>query len=90
MWEVVEQGWVDMQGAAEVAEDRMGLRVEEEDIQAEGGRQVARLPGLVVAEEGIIERIVMTATEKRALLNVGRQYYPLGSGHLALAAFVVE
>ena len=60
MWEVVEEGWVDMEGAAEVAEDRMGRRLEEEDIRAEGGRQVARLRE-VVEEGDIIEGIVMTA-----------------------------
>jgi hypothetical protein len=66
MWEVLEEGWVDMEGAAEVAEDRMGRRLEEEDIRAEGDRQVARLRGLVVPEGDTIERIVMAATEKRA------------------------
>ncbi len=60
MWEVVEGGWVDMEGAAEVAEDRMGRPVAE-DIRAEGDRQVAR-PREVVAEGDIIEGIVMTAT----------------------------
>jgi hypothetical protein len=66
MWELLEEGWVDMEGAAEVAEDRMGRRLEEEDIRAEGDRQVARLRRLVVPEGDIIERIVMAATEKRA------------------------
>jgi hypothetical protein len=69
MWEVLEEGWVDMVGAAEVAQDRMGRRLEEEDIRAEGDRQVARLRGLVGPEGGIIERIVMAATEKRASLK---------------------
>ena len=58
-----------MEGAAEVAEDRMGRRLEEEDIRAEGDRQVARLRGLVVPEGDIIERIVMAETEKRASLK---------------------
>ena len=46
----------------------MGRRLEE-DIRAEGHRQVARLWGLVVPEGDITERIVMAATEKRASLK---------------------
>jgi hypothetical protein len=68
MWELLEEGWVDMEGAAEVAEDRMGRRLEE-DIRAEGDRQAARLWALVVPEGDIIERIVMAETEKRASLK---------------------
>ena len=59
MWVVVEQAWVDMQGAADGAEHRMVPRVEEEDIRAEVGRQVARLP-----RGDIIEEIVMTVINR--------------------------